>query len=136
MAVEHSYGIVPLRKRKGAWHVLLVQHGSAHYWGFPKGHGEKGESPEQAALRELREETNLEVVRFLTETVLEEHYHFTHNGRHIEKTVSFFVAEVKGTVRIQAAEIGASKWVPLESASDHVTYGNDKAICHQVIALI
>jgi len=136
MITERSYGIVPLEKKAGEWHVLLVQHSTARYWGFPKGHGEEGESPKQAAMRELLEETNLEVVRFLSDTVLDEHYHYKHNGQLISKMVSFFIAEVKGTVTLQAEEISGSKWVPLSHAVDSVTYESDKVICQQVIALI
>lgn len=136
MIHDKSYGIVPLKKLKGEWHVLLVQHGAALYWGFPKGHAEKEESPQEAAIRELREETNLEVVRFFCETPLEEHYFFTWHGERVEKTVSFYIAVVKGKVKLQVEEIGGSKWVPLALGPDYLTYDTDKSICKNAKAIV
>lgn len=135
MVREQSYGIVPLCMQEGIWHLLLIQHGSAGYWGFPKGHAEPEESPKEAAIRELKEETNLKVVRFLSESVLEEHYQFFFRGHRIDKTVWYFVAEVKGKIKLQQEEVGASKWVPLTEAVHHITYETDKSICRNAIAL-
>ena len=134
--LDQSYGVVPLRKVNGEWNVLLIQHGSAKYWGFPKGHAEEGESPVEAAVRELKEETDLDVVRLLSESVLEEHYQFTWRGKRISKTVWFFVAEVTGEVKLQAAEVSDSRWVSLASAEEHLTYDTDKSIARSAYSLI
>ena len=84
---EYSYGIIPLQKQGDDWKVLLIQHSGARYWGFPKGHAELGESPKEAAVRELFEETSLKIVRFFSETPQEEHYQYTLRGELIFKTV-------------------------------------------------
>lgn len=60
MKREVSYGIVPLRYMEGGWQILLIRHHAGH-WTFPKGHADRGESPQQTAERELREETGLAV---------------------------------------------------------------------------
>lgn len=136
MILESSYGILPLRKSEGIWRVLLIQHRTAGYWGFPKGHAEGSEEPKAAAIRELKEETNLDVVRFLSESILEEHYHFTKQGKCVDKKVLFFVAEVTGTVKLQALEVAHSKWVLLSEAVEKLTYETDKSICRRAMALI
>lgn len=136
MLTDHSYGIIPVQKSASEWQVLLIQHGTANYWGFPKGHADGDETPKQAAVRELREETNLEVVNFLSETILEEHYKFTWRGKLIAKTVWFFVAQVAGDLQLQAEEVKSSRWVPLANACDHLTYDTDKSICRQAATLI
>lgn len=136
MIHESSYGILPLRKSDGAWQILLIQHRTAGYWGFPKGHAEGSEEPKAAAIRELKEETNLDVVRYLSDSILEEHYHFTKHGKSVDKTVSFFVAEVTGTVKLQAFEVAHCKWVLLSEAVEQLTYETDKSICRRAIALM
>jgi bis(5'-nucleosidyl)-tetraphosphatase len=136
MIKEHSYGIIPLHKRKGVWHVLLIQHGSAGYWGFPKGHAEAKEDSKEAAIRELHEETGLNIRRFLSDEILEENYFFFFEGKRINKTVSFYVAEVSGKVELQSEEVRDSKWIPLTTAVNHLTYPTDQAICRRVLNLL
>lgn len=136
MPTDLSYGIVPVKKKGHGWQVLLVQHSSALYWGFPKGHPEEGETPQEAAKRELYEETNLKVVRFFSDSSLKQNYRFKWQGQLIFKTVEYFVAEVSGTVRIQAEEIKSSQWLYLEEASDALTYDTDKAVCKEAMAFL
>lgn len=129
---DFSYGIIPLRLVEGTWQVLLVQHINGHYWAFPKGHAEQGESPSQAAVRELKEETGLEVLEFLPLEITPEHYNFTHQGELIEKTVAYFVAKVGGEISMQTEELEGVVWVPLSEASDRVTYENSREIARFV----
>lgn len=136
MQQEQSYGIVPLRKLKQSWEVLLVQHASAKYWGFPKGHPEEGESPRQAAERELLEETGLTVQRLLRESPYQEHYFFQKEKRLISKTVAYFPAEVEGKLQLQYKEISAAQWVPIEEACARLTYDTDRAVCRQTLELL
>lgn len=136
MVYETSYGIIPLCKKAGEWHVLLIQHDAAGHWAFPKGHPEKGEEPRQTAARELQEETGLEVLRYLSHSPFMEKYHFFAKGQRIEKTVMYFLAEVTGEVALQAEEIKAAKWVPLSEAATHVTFPAAKTICNQVFQSI
>ena len=53
---EKSCGCIIIEKDK----VLLIQHIKGH-WGFPKGHVEVGETERETAIREAKEETNLDV---------------------------------------------------------------------------
>jgi bis(5'-nucleosidyl)-tetraphosphatase len=124
---EYSFGIIPFKKRENEWHVFLVQHGRAKYWGFPKGHAEQGESPKESAIRELFEETHLKVLRFISDTPVEEHYNYTLHGQFIDKTVYLFIAEVEGEVHLQAEEIGDGRWFSIENAIQKLTYDIDKS---------
>lgn len=133
---EQSYGVIPLKFFEGEWLVLLIQHGSAKYWGFPKGHGEPGETPLTSAVRELKEETDLEVVQLLSDSVLEVSYHFMHRGRRIDKSVWFFIAEVSGEVTLQQEEVSDARWVALAKADEILTYENDKSIARSVLRLL
>ena len=70
MIQDQSFGVVPVRDdaKTGEQEFLLVQHQAGH-WGFPKGHLEPGETPVQAAGRELAEETGLRRVKLVHEPV-------------------------------------------------------------------
>lgn len=131
-----SYGIIPLQKIEGEWFVFLISHQSASHWSFPKGHGEPGESPKEAAIRELKEETGLSVVKFLTDTPLIESYQFYTKGERVYKTVSYFLAAVEGEVALQVEEIAEGKWVKFADAEKFVTFSEAKSLCTKAKKLL
>jgi bis(5'-nucleosidyl)-tetraphosphatase len=130
--MERSFGIIPLKPIGEQWMTLLVKHGKGH-WAFPKGHADEGESPEQAASRELFEETALRIVRFLPDEPLKEFYLFKRQGILVEKMVTYFLAEVEGVVRIQAEEINDFKWITFEEASKLATFPETKKLCQEAL---
>lgn len=132
MEKEESFGVIPLSKKSGEWRVFLIQHKKGRYWGFPKGHAEPGETPEQAAFRELKEETNLDIVHRLREEPFVEQYQFLKKGVRVEKRVVYFAAEVGGTVRLQQEEIQDGIWVPFPEALSKVTHTEGKTILSQI----
>lgn len=136
MRKEESFGVVPLSKEKGHWEVFLIQHRGGRYWGFPKGHAEEGEAPLEAALRELKEETNLECLRTLRDEPLMEQYQFLIEGKRVSKRVLYFVAEVKGEVKLQSEEINDGIWLPFSEAMDKVTHPEGKAILAEVAKIL
>jgi 8-oxo-dGTP pyrophosphatase MutT (NUDIX family) len=102
------------------------------HWSFPKGHKDEGEGPLEAAKRELKEETGLQVERVLRETPLVERYHFYRRNEEVEKTVSYFPAIVKGVLKLQPEEIQDSKWIFLEEAAEHLTFAEARAMCQEL----
>ncbi len=132
MRQEESFGIIPLSHKRGYWEVFLIRHKHGRYWGFPKGHAEAGETPHQAAFRELKEETNLDGVRFLQDEPFVESYSFLFDGKRVFKRVSYFVSEVEGTVVLQQEEIQDGIWLPLKEACEKVTHREGKAILIKV----
>ena len=134
---DYSYGIIPLSYNQSSmgWDVLLVLHQSG-YWAFPKGHANPGESPREAATRELKEETGLSIESFLSEETLQENYSFFLGKQSIFKTVLYFLASVTGDVVLQEAEISASRWIPLSQAADRATFPEGKKLCAKALELI
>lgn len=63
-------------------------------WSLPKGTPDGDETPEQTAMREVREETGLQV-RIL-DTIGDIHYRFVRDGRRIDKTVHYYLMEATG----------------------------------------
>ena len=136
MRQEESFGVIPLSNKKGSWEVFLIQHRSGGYWGFPKGHAEPNETPFVAASRELKEETNLECEKLLSEKPLQEEYWFQFEGKRIFKTVRYFIAEVTGTIKLQKGEINSGIWLPFPKAIDKVTHQEGKAILREVAKIL
>lgn len=135
MIDERSYGIIPLQCQSGEWRVLLIQHHAGH-WSFPKGHPENGELPQQAAERELLEETGLVVQAILSVEPFSEKYQFNRKGGLVVKTAEYFPALVTGTVVIQSSEIKNSQWLSLEKAVDLITFQEGKEISKRVLEFI
>ena len=61
MNFEKSCGAIIYRIKDDNLEFLTISHRSDGHWGFPKGHVEKGESEEETAIREIYEETGLQV---------------------------------------------------------------------------
>ncbi len=133
---HHSYGIVPLVKKNGEWFALIVKLHSGKHWSFPKGHAEQGETPLQAAQRELHEETGLTVTKLLSEQILRESYFFRRSEQLISKDVDYFLAEVEGEVLLQPEEIAEYQWVPLEKLVGTLTYPQARSVAENVIKII
>jgi len=125
---DESFGVVPFSKEKGRWEVFIIQHNKSGYWGFPKGHAEVNESPQQAAFRELKEETNLELVKLIQNESIQEKYTFLMDGVRVFKRVFYFIAEVTGPIILQTKEIYDGMWLPIPEALIKVTHQEGKDI--------
>ena len=136
MREEISYGVIPLSNARGEWEVFLIQHRGGKYWGFPKGHAEAEESPEEAAIRELKEETNLDCLRCFRKEPLMEQYFFFVEGKRVFKKVYYFIAEVTGEFKPQVAEIKDGVWLPISAAIDKVTHPEGKSILAEVVKIL
>lgn len=129
---ERSYGIIPMRRSSGFWELLLICQRSGGHWGFPKGHAEENESPQQTAQRELFEETGLNITQWLEHPPLSETYSFLWSGERIQKEVVYYPALVEGTLKPQQEEVIFAEWVPLEKAASRVTFPQIERILVQL----
>ena len=125
---EVSAGGVVYRLEEGRPLFLLIRD-SYRNWGFPKGHLEKHELPEAAALREVAEETGLTdlVMRGELSTI---DWHFRFRGKLIHKICHFFLMESeKANTSPQREEgITACKWVPIDEALALISYANAREV--------
>ena len=135
MKSVQAYGIVPLKKEDGRWKVFLVKHKAGH-WGFPKGHPEIGESPQETAVRELKEETGLFVDHFLKLEPLISRYHCISHGEEVDKTVTYFAAAVYGEIALDSIEIEEGLWVELEKAGENFGFSQMKLFMQQLKAIL
>jgi len=134
---ESSFGIIPLQKtEKGNVQVLLIFHKGGKHWSFPKGRKDLGETDQETATRELKEETGLDVEKFLSDTPYMESYTFYKFQEKVLKTVSYYPAFVTGVLKLQPEEILDAKWLPMDEAIHHLTFKEAKVICRKVSELI
>lgn len=125
---EKSCGAVIIKDNK----VLLLKHNEGH-WSYPKGHIENNETEEETALREIKEETNLEV-----ELIKGFRTVITYSPKeNIIKDVVFFLAKPKTTnIKVQKKEIETYKWISLDKAKNLITYNDDKQVLDKVISYL
>ena len=62
MQHEKSCGAIVYRKSHGNTEILLIKHINSGHWSFPKGHMEDGETEIETAIREIKEETSVNVM--------------------------------------------------------------------------
>ena len=115
--------IVPTRLAANGAKVLAL----------PKGHPEDGESPGEAALREVREEAG--VVARLVEPLGDVRYWYTREGQRIAKVVSFFLLDyVSGEVDDHDLEVEHARWMPLEQAARELTYEGEREMAARALS--
>lgn len=122
-----SAGIITFIRQNNTIHFLLLKYKTGH-WDFPKGKLEPEETLEQAAHRELFEETNLHATLFpgFLESLS---YHFTDfDGKRAHKTVSYFIGETDSTAVHLSDEHTSHQWLPFEQAIRKLTFENAKQI--------
>ena len=124
---EVSAGAVVFIKNRQLKYLLLHHKYKTKFWSFPKGKVEKGETPEQAAKREVKEETQLEV-NLVKDVVHDIHYFYRRAGKTISKTVRYFLAKAATKdVKITDEHIGYT-WLPFEKALRTLTHKNSQDI--------
>jgi 8-oxo-dGTP pyrophosphatase MutT (NUDIX family) len=133
---ETSAGGVVYRLDAGAPLFLLIRDSYAN-WGFPKGHLESGERAEDAALREVREETGLHELA-LRGTIDTIDWYFRFRGRLIHKVCHFFLMETtqSETAPQRAEGITACQWVGYAEASEAVSYANARLVLRRAHEMV
>jgi 8-oxo-dGTP pyrophosphatase MutT (NUDIX family) len=112
---EQALVIVPRRRAADGSPVL----------GLPKGHLDPGESPLQAALREVREETGVEAE--LVQELGEVRYWYRRNGRLVPKSVVFYLLRYRsGDTEDHDEEVEEARWMALSEAATALTYEGER----------
>lgn len=140
MKSEYSAGGIVYDQQSDGLKILVIQnskinHPNVKHWGFPKGHLEPGETADQAALREVAEETA--VTAIIESKIGDSKYVFTREGQRIFKRVSIFLMKYQsGELQKQVEEISEVRWVTPEEAMSQLTFSNDKKLLKQALKLL
>ena len=133
MLSEKSCGALVYRKYHGNTEILLIRHINSDHWSFPKGHMENGETEIETAMREIKEETGIDVI--IDQSFREIVTYFPRRDTH--KEVVYFIAKAKNTdFTPQEDEIADIKWVEIGRAGAVLFYENDKAIVNKAKGFI
>lgn len=132
MKFEFSAGGVVFKKEKDKTFILIAQHSQHHGWVFPKGwiDREKKETKEDAALREVKEETGIigKIIKPLDPVT----YWFNMDGEKIKKTVYYFVMEFAGgDINEHDDEMENVEWIEKADVMEKLTYKSDKDVWKQ-----
>ena len=125
MQQEKSCGCIVINEKN---QVLLIHHNAGH-WDFPKGHVEKGETEVQTAIREVKEETNIDVevndkYRYTVEYSPKEDV--------IKEVVYFLAKNISDDKEAQLEEVSEVQWFNFDEAFDKITYNTSKEILEKL----
>jgi 8-oxo-dGTP pyrophosphatase MutT (NUDIX family) len=115
--------IVPVKRAADGSRVLAL----------PKGHLDGDETPEEAARREVAEETGVdaELVQQLGDVA----YRYDRRGRPINKVVRFYLfAYRSGDVADHDHEIAEASWMPLQQAAERLTYAGEREMVRRALS--
>jgi len=124
---EVSAGGLVLRRREATYDALLIGRGTPRIWTLPKGHVEARESNEQAALREVREETGCwaELLTRLNEI---SYWFYVGKAKH-KKAVTFYLMRyLSGDTANHDHEVDEARWFDIAGARKALKYVNEKRL--------
>ena len=124
---EHSSGGAVITLRNGRAYVAMIATRGRTRWGLPKGAVSEGETSEEAALREVREETGLEATIVSKLDTIE--YFFRVSDALIKKRVDFYLMHhTGGTLQPQLSEVDDVEWVPLSDSIERASFESEKKL--------
>lgn len=138
MLREFSAGGVVVRRLRGQWMLAAIRPAGKPdgTWALPKGLVGRGERPEEAALREVEEETGVEAR--LVSKLGDVRYVYTFRGQRIFKVVSFYLLRY-GRGRLgslapeQAREVADVRWLPLLEGPRLLAYPGERDMARRAL---
>src|SRR5450759_2632450 len=128
---EHSSGGAVISMRDGVACVAMIATRGKTRWGLPKGAVSEGETSEQAALREVLEETGLEAEILKPLDTIE--YFFRAGDTLIRKRVDFYLMRyLAGELTPQLSEVDDVEWVELSEAIERASFESERKLLEVV----
>ena len=130
-----SAGGVVCVEQDGAVQVALCGRLKSGLWALPKGTPDHGESLEETALREVREETGLDVE--IAEPLGHIEYWFTRDAERIHKHVHFYLMRpCGGSFDDHDPEFDVVQWASPEEALSMLTYPSEREVLRRAMAAL
>jgi 8-oxo-dGTP pyrophosphatase MutT (NUDIX family) len=134
---EFSAGGVVVRQIGGEWHLAAIRPAGKHgVWALPKGIVRASERPEEAAAREVTEETGVEATSH--EKLGDVRYTYRWEGELIFKVVSFFLfhyrsGQLGDLAPEHVREVGETRWLRLADAPDLLSYRGERQMARKAM---
>jgi len=127
--IERSAGGVLCRNHAGFPWVALIVTASGTRWQLPKGWLEEEETPQEAAQREVQEETGL-TGRILEKLGTIEYWFYADRKTRVHKFVTFYLmAYESGDITdFDSTEVGGALWMPMEEAFARLCFSSERDI--------
>lgn len=114
---------------------LVCKHSGYHKWVLPKGIVEEGESPEQAAIREVAEETGIKA-RIIKKITPDVRYTYSKNGILVNKRVAFYLMEYEsGDVADRSWEMEDARWAAAADAAKLLAFPTERHAFNAAVAV-
>lgn len=114
--------------------VLLTKHSQNKHWSFPKGLIDPGQTPEGAAIREVKEEGGVEVE--IIDKVGYSKYVYSLNDEKIFKVVTYFLMKyLSGDPKDHDWEVEEAGWYEAEDALKQLTFSQDKKLLKKALKM-
>lgn len=114
--------------------VLVTQHSQNKHWSFPKGLIDPGQTTEEAALREVKEEGGIEAE--ILDKVGYSKYVYSFNGEKIFKVVTYFLMKhLSGDPKDHDWEVSEAGWYETEDALKQLTFSHDKDLLKKALEM-
>lgn len=127
MKTERSYGAVVYKLADNKI-LYLIEHMVLGHISLPKGHIEKGETEEECAIREIKEETGLDVI---LDTSFRETISYS-PVKDVIKDVTFFTALINSDkIFPQKEEVNGIEFLPYDEADKILTYQTDRDVLYK-----
>jgi 8-oxo-dGTP pyrophosphatase MutT (NUDIX family) len=130
-----SAGGVVHRSDDGRREIVILHRRSPVLWALPKGTPDAGETLEETALRETREETGLEVE--IESPISSIRYFFVRGSTRFHKTVHFFLMRpVGGALELHDREFDDVRWAEVPEALALLTHATERSVVERAMKLI
>jgi len=132
MLPEKCSGVIVFRRNDEKYYFLLIKHSvdKGGHWAFPKGHVEEDESCKDATIREVFEETGLEV------KILDgfrENVSYQTDKRRVKDVAYYLVEAYPNQNVVNSEEIVCSEWLKLNCAIQRLTFDDTKTLLRKHI---
>ncbi len=124
---EKSCGALVVRRGEedGKLYILMIRHKLGGHRSFPKGHMEAGETEYMTAVREVFEET---AVQIRIDCNFRETVHYSPMPGVSKEVVYFLTHTTQKEIRAREGEIAQVEWVPVDEVEASLTHENDKLV--------